>query len=282
MHFFSIFLLLLISACLTSCRSKTPEIIIVPEVEKNHLQRAHLKGNVNTLTSTTYIVKDDSINSQHLLQQVQQKYSYDGFLNEVLLLDEHGDTFSRRIVNYLPTAQEDYWIQEEQGSETPTACYFSYDMNGYKSQERYQLGDSLLYTISYKTNGIGGVTEMVRHLPGYSLTNKVFYNEMGLIARIDEHKPDGKLYKYFTIEYDNFGDEVNRRVFKTGGELIEYTYSKYSDNGVLEKVIFEDMPHRITEERTYSNHDSQNNWMQEVTTRNGDTIYIRKRIINYY
>ncbi len=277
------FLLLFALVCLLACRNKSEPIVVIPDVERTHLQRASLKGKIEHIETSTFFTSPDSLQREELFHKMCQYYSADGFLESVIVLDEKNDTLSKKEVFYHPNATENYWIERDYTTtKPPLTCTFKYDMNGYKMEEVYEMGDSLLYTIKYKTNGIGAPIEMNRIFKTYSLKNRIQYNELGLVARIDEHDPSGKLYKYFTIEYDNFGDEVNRRVFKRGGDQIEYTYTKYSEHGAVEKIIFEDRLHHVKEERLYTQHDEMLNWTHETTVKNHDTLYIRKRIINYY
>jgi hypothetical protein len=123
---------------------------------------------------------------------------------------------------------------------------------------------------------------MKRFLPEYHLTNKIYYNDHGLMERMEEYDPQNTLYKYITIEYDNYGDEVNRRAYKSSNEMIEYTYSQYDNEGLLQKVIFEDRLHNMREDRIYAQHDKTKNWLQEITMQGADTVRKRVRSIEYY
>ena len=123
---------------------------------------------------------------------------------------------------------------------------------------------------------------MVRHYDGYSVRNTSRYNAQGLLSRIDEYEPSGKLFKYVTIEYDNYGDEVNRRAFKGENDLIEYTYTQYQENGALRKVLFEDRLHHSKEQYEYAGHDQLHNWMSEMRYQDNKLIYKRIRTYIYY
>jgi hypothetical protein len=123
---------------------------------------------------------------------------------------------------------------------------------------------------------------MKRLLPNYHLTNVMYYNENGLVERIEEYDPNNIMYKFITLEYDNYGDEVNRRAYKNASEMIEYTYTQYSNEGALQKVIFEDRLHNMREDKIYSQHDPQRNWIEEFTLRGNDTLRKRVRSIEYY
>jgi len=272
-------ILLLLSSC--SCKRKTAEIIITPDALKNHLQSARFFGNVKTVeTDTYYYANNDSL---YLLAHKHiQFYSSDGYLTKIVLLDKNNDTVSKRTLYYLPNANENYWLEYNYRNNEVTTDTFVYDKNGFKSEEYFRLNDSLLYKIHYKTDAIGGVIEMKRFLPEYHLTNTFYYNNNGLLERIEEYDPQNKLYKFVTIEYDNYGDEVNRRAFKTSNEIIEYTYTQYNNEGLLQKVIYEDFLHNIREDKIYSKHDKKDNWLEEITLQGKDTVRKRERKIEYY
>ena len=272
--------LAVIMLLLLSCKKKAEEIVIVPDAQKNHLQRNRLLGNVKTQQIETYILTEDSI--KKILNSKLFHYSSDGFLTQYLILNEDNDTISERNISYNPNSTENYWIEKEKEAETFRKCQYKYDINGYLAGEQYYANDSLLYTVDYKTDGIGGIVEMKRNFPDYSIRNHYQYNSQGLVVRVDEYDPAGNLYKYITYEYDNYGDEVNRRAFKGKNQLIEYTYSQYDDDGKILKVIYEDCLHSIREIRTYSEHDANGNWGLEIYSRNNKNIYFRKQTITYY
>lgn len=265
---------------LLGCKKKAEEIVIVPDAQKNHLQRNRLLGNVKTQQIETYILTEDSI--KKILNTKLFYYSSDGFLTQYFILNEDNDTVSERNISYNPNSTENYWIEKESELGTFRKCQYKYDINGYLAGEQYFANDSLLYTVDYKTDGIGGIVEMKRNFPDYSIRNHYQYNEQGLVVRVDEYDPAGNLYKYITYEYDNFGDEVNRRAFKGKNQLIEYTYSQYDDDGKILKIIYEDCLHSIREIRTYSEHDANGNWVLENYSRNDKNIYFRKQTITYY
>jgi len=278
--FFILFLLIIVSF-FYSCKRKTKEIEIIPDALKNHLQRARLFGNIHTLeTDTYYYSSKDSLFI--FLNKTMQFYSSDGYLTQVVVLDRNNDTVSKKTVYYLPSAQEKHWVEYNYKNHSIAKDTFLYDISGFKKEEQVWENDSLLYKIQYKTDGIGSIIEMKRLLPNYHLTNKIYYNEYGLVARIEEYDPYNKLYKFFTLEYDNYGDEVNRRAYKNAHEIIEYTYTQYSSDGLLQKVIFEDRLHNMREDRMYAQHDAKGNWLKEVVLQGGDTLRKRDRRVLYY
>lgn len=280
-----IILFTLVVGLLFSCgRKPQQEITIIPDVEKNHLQRNHIFGKVKEITQKVYAFEpSDSLHiSGQLVATAIQKYSADGYLTSVISLDECGDTVSVKTINYDGNARELKWEEKNVKGELIASCQYLYDMNHFKVGEKHFQGDSLTMDIRYKTDGIGNPIEIVQHHNQFDLLNKVSYNADGLIARIDEFEPNGNLFKYVTIEYDNYGDEVNRRAFKAGNQLIEYTYTEYDNEGRLLKKIFEDRLHDMQEVYVYSEHDSQGNWTKVDIAKLGNVAFQRVREYVYY
>jgi hypothetical protein len=262
-----------------SCKRKQVEIVIIPDALKNHLQRVHLFGNVNNTEIDNYFYKDSSF---IFIEKNILFYNSDGYLTQVIVLDQNSDTASIKNIYYLPNGQENFFEEINYNDFSRTIDTFLYDRNGYKIEEWYLFNDSILHKIQYKTDGIGGVIEMKRLLPDYHLTNKIYYNTNGLIERIEEYDPYNILYKFFTIEYDNYGYEVNRRVFKNNNEIIEYTYTQYNNEESLLKIIFEDCLHNLREDKIYTHHDEKGNWIEEIVLQGSDTVGKRVRQIGYY
>lgn len=276
-------LILILLSLLVSCKPKQHPIVIIPDAEKNHLQRNRLFGNIQQLTTTSYYISgDDSTKMEKELSTTIQYYSADGFLLKVATFDNNGRMLTTQTISYNHNAKEDFWIETDSNDLPINRCDYEYDANHYIAGEKVYHHDSLVYSCSYKTDGIGNIIEMQQNHIVHKLKNVIHYNEVGLVARIDEYDPHGKLFKYATIEYDNFGDEVNRRVFKGANNIIEYTYTQYDENGRLMKVIYEDRLHKLTETYHYSGHDNFANWTVEERNRANRDIYIRKRTIQYY
>lgn len=280
-------LLLLLGAC----KPKQTEIVIVPDVQKNHLQRNHILGSVKQMVSYTLLANPDALQSDSLASDSLifdtvsvfiQNYSPDGYLLSAIKLTPEGDTLSVKTISYLSDARQDSWTEENYTEHTVVCCRYEYDMNDFLSAEKLYYGDSLLMSVSYKTDGAGNVVEMVRNYGTYSIKNTSAYNEHGLVSRIEEYDPSGNMYKYVTIEYDNYGDEVNRRAFKGANDLIEYTYTEYNQDGSLKKVLFEDRLHNSKEHYDYSAYDARRNWTVETRTKDKQMIYKRTRTYIYY
>lgn len=266
-----------------ACKPKQHPIVIIPEVEKNHLQRNHLFGNIEKITSTLYyITEEDSTKTKTKISTTKQHFSADGFLVKVLTSDQFDNFISKQEIFYNQQAKEEYWIETDSNGTVVNRCEYEYDANQYICKEKIFHLDSLVYSISYKTDGIGNIIEILQDHIHYKLKNIVHYNDNGLIIRIDEYDPQGKLFKYVTIEYDNYGDEVNRRVYKGENNIIEYTYTQYDENGRMHKIIYEDRIHKLIETYNYSEHDKAGNWTLEERKKANHDTYLRERIIDYY
>ena len=292
-HFYPLFLSVLTTGLLllSACSQKPAEIVIVPDNQKNHLQRNHIYGNVKELTTCTLLPDEQYVRSDSLCLDslrfdtvaiVIQHYSMDGYMLDYCKLSPQLDTLSLRVFSYHSDARPDCWTEFYPGSFDTLVCKYEYDMNDFLSAEKVYANDSLISNIAYKTDGAGNVVEMVRFYDGYSVRNTSKYNAQGLLSRVDEFEPSGKLFKYVTIEYDNYGDEVNRRAFKGENDLIEYTYTQYKQDGSLQKVLFEDRLHHSKEQYEYADHDAKKNWTSEVRYKDKKLIYKRIRTYIYY
>jgi len=264
-----------------SCKRKQTEITITPDALKNHLQRASIFGNVNSIETDNYYYSRNDSSFVFVYNSVQY-YNSDGYLTEVLVLDKNSDTISLLLINHLPNAKENYRSEFNYKDNQTLVDTILYDKNGFKCEERHLVNDSLHYRIEYKTDGIGSIIEMKRFYPDYHLTNKIYYNNFGLVERIDEFDPQKKLFKYFIIEYDDSGNEVNRRAFKSNNEMIEFTYSQYAPNGLLLKTIYEDRINNSREDKIYANHDKKGNWLEEIMMQGKDTMRKKVRKIDYF
>ena len=131
-------------------------------------------------------------------------------------------------------------------------------------------------------HGIGNIIRTAQSFGDYTTRTETKYNENGLVAKITEFEPNGKVFKTVTIEYDNYGDEVNRCAYKSGNQMIEYTYHLYSQEGRQLKTIYEDKIHKVKECTYYFDFDNQNNWQIEVKAIDNKIYSIRKRNFIYY
>ena len=284
-------LLLSVLLLLSGCRQKPVEIVITPDAQKNHLQRNHIFGSVKEMVTYTLlpevkVVMSDSLALDSLrfdtVSIVIQHYSPDGYMLDYCKLSPQHDTLTVRFFTYHPDARPDTWIEFYPGTLDTVVCRYEYDMNGFLSAEKVYANDSLMSQTAYKTDGEGNIIEMIRFYDGYSVKNTSKYNIHGLLSRIEEYEPSGKLFKYVTIEYDNYGDEVNRRAFKGENDLIEYTYTQYQQDGSLQKVLFEDRLHHSKEQYEYAGYDARKNWTSEVRYKDKNLIYKRIRTYIYY
>ncbi|MDX9892506.1 MAG: hypothetical protein RBS29_08430 [Bacteroidales bacterium] len=269
---------------LSGCKNKKQdEIIIIPDAQKNHLQTSRLKGKIKLIKTTSYYTSDpDSISPNTQLSTVIQHYSSDGWINRIVTLDKNNDTVRIRNVEYDSNGKQLKWLESDLLNKINSYTNYTYDMNGYISSEQFFSSDTLVYTIDYKTDGMGGIIMMHKKKENLLIKNNLFYNMEGLLIRNDEYDPTGKLFKYMVYEYDNYGDEVNRKVYNSFKKLIEYTFTQYDPKGKMVKTIYDNLEHSLREVKTYPEHDPAGNWTFEVFTANNDTIYFRKREIIYY
>jgi hypothetical protein len=281
------------------CKKKPAPIVITPDIEKNHLQRNHIFGKVKTLETETFYVQQDSIfvkDTANLKKMMaicdsvcdntktirsSQRYTADGWLLEFAKLSE-SDTILHRSYTYDKEAHITGWEEYNADGTQVTHGTYSYDRNGYLSGEQIFQGDSLVMSFSHTTDGIGNVIRTVQSFGGYQTKVENKMNDQGLVEQIIEYEPDGKVFKTAKIEYDNYGDEVNRCVYKAGDQMIEYTYTEYAQDGRIRKIIYEDKLHNIKEYHYFFNYDSHKNWQTEVCAVDGQIVYVKQRTFEYY
>ena len=278
--------ILFMCACLlfVGCHRHKATITIVPDFAKNHLQREHIYGNVRTITDSIYFSPDgsDTIRPDFLAVVTHYRYSADGWLNQVVKMNSDGDTMSSRVMYYDSNAK---LVKDELFDSTGICIEHSlYENNehGYRVKEERYSGDSLVQTLLYQNDAFGNLVGMTVKLSEYTLTRKYSNNEVGLAVRVDEFDPDGKLFKFVTLEYDNYGDLVNRIVHRDDGQIREFTHTQYADNGQLLKTVYENKLSRSNEVTEFSSHDNQKNWTRSLRKSEGRTNYIVNRKIEYY
>lgn len=266
------------------CHRHKAAITIVPDCAKSHLQREHIYGNVRTITDSMYYSPDgsDTVRSEYLAAVTHYRYSADGWLNQVVKMNADGDTMSNRVMYYDDAAK----LVKDELFDSTGVCIehtiYENDEHGYRVKEERYYGDSLIQTLLYQNDAFGNLVGMTVVLSEYTLTRKYSNNEVGLAVRVDEFDPDGKLFKYVTLEYDNYGDLVNRNVHRDDGQIREFTHTQYADNGQLLKTVYENKLSRANEVTEYANHDTQRNWTRSLRKSGGRTYYVINRKIEYY
>lgn len=278
--------IILLCSCLllVGCHRHKATITIVPDCAKNHLQREHIYGNVRTVTDSMYYSADgsDTIRPEYLAVVTCYQYSSDGWLNHVVKMNSDGDTMSSRVMYYDSNAK---LVKDELFDSTGICIEHSLyenDEHGCRVKEERYSGDSLIQTLLYQNDAFGNLVGMTVKLSEYTLTRKYSNNEVGLAVRVDEFDPDGKLFKFVTLEYDNYGDLVNRTVHRDDGQIREFTHTQYADNGQLLKTVYENKLSRSNEVTEFSAHDNQKNWTRSLRKSGGRTYYIVNRKIEYY
>ena len=295
---FLIFVILLMTIA-AGCHKKPEPIVITPDIEKNHLQRNHIFGKVKFLETVTFYVQADSLSGKDTADlkkllavcdsiceasdraRSSQRYTSDGWLLEFVKFKDT-DTLLRRTYTYDKEAHIKGWEEYDATGNMLTHGSYSYDRNGYLSGDQVYQGDSLVMSFSHTTDGIGNVIRTVQSFGGLQTKTETKYNEQGLVKEIIEYEPNGKVFKTAKIEYDNYGDEVNRCVYKIGNQMIEYTYTEYAQDGRVRKTIFEDKLHHVKEYHYYFEYDANKNWQTEVCAVDGQIVYVKKRTFEYY
>lgn len=296
---FLVFAILLMTI-LGGCRKKPAPIVITPDIEKNHLERNHIFGKVKYLETETYHLQTDSISiadtsdmkklkaycKQNVVSNsyshALQHYTSDGFLLDFIKFGQMSDTLLFRKYSYDKEAHIENWQEYDSSRMLVTHGEYLYDRNHFVSGENVYQGDSLMMSFSHSTDGIGNIIHTVQSFGGLKTTVDYKFNEQGLVKEIIEYEPNGKVFKTAKIEYDNYGDEVNRCVYKAGDQMIEYTYTEYAQDGRVRKVIYEDKLHHIKEYHYFFDYDSHKNWQTEVCAVDGQIVYVKGRTFEYY
>ena len=287
---FTIFLMTIAAGC----HRKPAPIVITPDIEKNHLQRNHIFGKVRWLaTATCYLYADsiplkDTANLKALFDgrafdaSSLQLYTSDGWLRSFVKHNEKQEVVLRREYSYDDEAKITRWEEYDADSTLVSHGTYTYDRNGFLVGEKIYQGDSLVMSFAHTTDGIGNAIRTVQTFGDLQTATENKFNEQGLVTQITEYVPNGKVFKTAKIEYDNYGDEVNRCVYKAGNQMIEYTYTEYAQDGRVRKVIYEDKLHHIKEFHYYFDYDANKNWQTEVCAVDDQIVYIKRRTFEYY
>ena len=295
------FVLTVVAIVIGGCKKKPAPIVITPDIEKNHLQRNHIFGKVKELKTETFFLQQDSLSVKDTADmkrlmtfcdsarfrvvdcsESKQRYSSDGWLMEFVKYAHMGTAYNR-IYNYDKDARITEWKEYGyNGDSLITHGTYTYDRNGFFVGEQVYQGDSLVMSFAHTTDGIGNAIRTVQTFGKLQTVTENKFNEQGLVVQITEYEPDGKVFKTAKIEYDNYGDEVNRCVYKAGNQMIEYTYTEYAQDGRVRKVIYEDKLHHVKEYHYFFNYDSNKNWQTEVCAVDDQIVYIKQRKFEYY
>ena len=285
--------------CGCGCHKKPAPIVITPDIEKNHLQRNHIFGQVKILETEIYHLQGDSVSVKDTADMKRllvmcdslcdvpdyssssQRYTSDGYLLEFVKHAHIGTAYSRTYT-YDDKAHITGWEEYDADSTLVTHGTYTYDRNGFLVGEQVYQGDSLMMSFAHTTDGVGNIIRTVQAFGDVKTTTESKINEQGLVTQITEFEPDGKVFKTAKIEYDNYGDEVNRCVYKAGNQMIEYTYTEYAQDGRVRKVIYEDKLHHIKEFHYFFDYDANKNWQTEVCAVDNQIVYIKKRTFEYY
>jgi hypothetical protein len=278
-----IFFLLLVGL-FAACKSKQKEIIIIPDREKNHLQAAQIYGKVESIHTYFYsFIDKDSSHKKIELYSIVQNYSPDGYLLNTIHLNTNKDTVRKRHFNYDKQARRLDWKETDSVGNIIYYARFEYDtFTGFLKYEKRYKQDSLIYSIRYQTDGAGNIIETQSIGNGVNMRSVMQYNALGLVEKIEEYTSENRLFKSETIDYDNYGDAVNRTIYGLNGSLIEYEYSELDPYGRLIKRIYEDRMHNYREDYFYELHDEHKNWTKETKKIGDQIVSIKTRDFLYY
>ena len=288
------FVLTVVAIVIGGCKKKPAPIVITPDIEKTHLERNHIFGKVRWVASATCYLYTDSIplkdtadlkvlfDGRTFDAGSLQLYTADGWLRSFAKLNEKQEVVLRREYTYDDEAKITRWEEYDADSTWVTYGTYSYDRNGFLVGEQVYQGDSLVISFAHTTDGIGNAIRTVQSFGKLHTTTENKFNEQGLVTQITEYEPDGKVFKTAKIEYDNYGDEVNRCVYKAGNQMIEYTYTEYAQDGRVRKVIYEDKLHHVKEFHYYFDYDANKNWQTEVCAVDNQIVYVKTRTFEYY
>ncbi len=286
-NFKSSILVLVCSLLLMGCAKNKNRITIIPQAQKNHLQTESIKGQVKSLEECKFATVDktgEKIDTSKLLSITHKFYSADGYLNRVVIMNSRHDTMSVRNIYYDDNAK---MIKDELFDSAGVRVQYTLyenDKHGFRVKESRFANDSLIQTLSYKNDGYGNPLEITLVSEAFSQKIKYSYNEVGLPLKVDEYDPDGQIFKYVTMEYDNYGDLVNKRVYRKDGIMLEYTHIQMNEKGEWQKQVYESLLPgvNITEVTEYSNHDGKGNWLRKVRKIDDKAYFINTRTIEYY
>ena len=293
-HRLLIIVLTVLAIVTGGCHKKPAPIVITPDIEKTHLERNHIFGKVRWVANATcYLYADslplkDTANLKALFDgrtfdaSSWQRYTADGWLRSFVKLNEKQEVVLCREYTYNDEAKITRWEEYDADSTLVTYGTYTYDRNGFLVGEKVYQGDSLVMSFAHTTDGIGNAIQTVQTFGKLQTLTENKFNEQGLVVQITEHEPDGKVFKTVKIEYDNYGDEVNRCVYKTGDQMIEYTYTEYAQDGRVRKIIYEDKLHHVKEYHYFFDYDSHKNWQTEVCAVDNQIVYIKQRTFEYY
>lgn len=279
---------------LGACKKQPKPIVIVPDIEKNHLQNNRIFGKVKQLDTQTFYILSDSLpvsDTITILSKISslipnisdvQCYTSDGYLLHYVKFSANEDTLLKRNYFYSKNAKIEHWEEYDSTNSLKIKGVYSYDRNNFISEETIYQNDSVVMNFKHSTDGIGNIIRTIQSFGNYSTKVEYKYDENGLVSELVEYEPNGKVFKNAKIEYDNYGDEVNRCVYKSGNQMIEYTYTKYDQMGRCKQTIFEDRLHNVKEFHYFFNFDDFNNWQYEVCSIEGIVVYVRKRNLIYY
>ncbi len=201
--------------------------------KRTSLTKANLTGDVQTITTSTYEVVEES-------GEFHKRY---GPSNETATFDKKGN-----LIDEYPSYRS---RDEAFGTEST----FKFDEKGNKIVDNwYNKDGSLLTKTIYKHDKKGNITEERSYNGGGSLSSNIIYkyDKKGNRIEINSYYNDGSLFTKTIYKYDKKGNITEERNYDREGSLSRkssYKYDEYDKKGNwLRRTFFaNDKPRKIEE-----------------------------------
>lgn len=271
---------------LVGCHKKevTQTTTVVPLSLRTTAQTDNLLGQVKSTVEKKYMAIG-YLDSTVLYAIHYKFYSKEGWLVDDVILNADSDTVFHTHVSYDDKGRMKRSDMYDSTGMLREHTEYEVDAHGYRTKETYYVGDSIARVMTFKNDAYGNVLQTVVKT-AYEITMNYSYDAAmpGLPVRIDELGPDGNMFMYITMDYNDRGDLVNRRAFSSNGAEAESSHAQYGDRGEILKES-----HQISlknlgkfDMSTYENHDTHGNWLKQVTTRQNVPYFTIERTIQYY
>ena len=276
-------------ALMVGCKDKqtTDTKKVASSAERNSLHENHLLGAIKSVSDTKYMVMplEDGQDSLVCIATNHETYNQAGWLSGSYMTTAAGDTIFVTRITFDDKGHVTRSEQTDAKGEVKQYYVYQYDKNGFRTQELFYKGDTLVRKQVCENDAAGNV-ERITVTEGkeqYYLNHT--NNPNGLPVLIEWFSPQGgnEAYMQSTIEYDEHGNVINRNM-TLNKRNVEYYHAQYNTKGHLLKELYQrSLPQQLEEISTeYSKHDKNGNWTHQESTRNGHRYYVIERKIEYY
>ena len=253
-----IFLVLTAMMCIFSCSKGK-----VASKKLNDLESEHLKGNIKSIRTITYIAKD--IFGDIIKREIKS--------NNLIIYNRDGNVIENNTYNEIGTLTKKY-IHIWNGS-IPIETYY-YTNTG--------LNTKYIYT----TDENGYIQEQNNYNKEGEFYNKILfkYNKKGYLIESKRYDENGTLYSKHIIERDknNRTTKIITDAYSGNAKSDVYISYKYNEKGDLlsenTRYSFSSGNDNITYDKY--EHDSNGNWIKRIKYTNGELSDIEERTIEYY